>query len=364
VTLELAIVIPTFNERANVPRLIAALDQALAGRSWEAIFVDDNSPDGTAEAARELGRSDSRVRVIQRFGRRGLSSACVEGMCATAAPLVAVIDGDMQHDERLLPQMVAMLQQDSDLDVVIGSRFVEGGGTGEWDSDRVAKSAFATRLSRHVLHADLADPMSGFFMIRSQVVRELVPDLSAIGFKILLDLMTVSHRPLRFKELPYVFRTRELGESKLDHVVALEFLIALYDRMIGHIVPVRFAMFSVIGACGAAVNFSVLYLLFRIFGINFVGATIAAAFAAMTFNFFLNNALTYREQRLKGFVAKLRGWLSFCLVCAVGLVANVGVASFLHDMQHSGWRLSALAGIVVAAVWNFALSSKFTWGRY
>ena len=363
-TLELAIVIPTFNERANVPRLIAALDQALAGRSWEAIFVDDNSPDGTAEAARELGRSDSRVRVIQRFGRRGLSSACVEGMCATAAPLVAVIDGDMQHDERLLPQMVAMLQQDSDLDVVIGSRFVEGGGTGEWDSDRVAKSAFATRLSRHVLHADLADPMSGFFMIRSQVMRELVPDLSAIGFKILLDLMTVSHRPLRFKELPYVFRTRELGESKLDHVVALEFLIALYDRMIGHIVPVRFAMFSVIGACGAAVNFGVLYLLFRILEINFVGATIAAAFAAMTFNFFLNNALTYREQRLKGFVALLRGWLSFCLVCAVGLVANIGMASFLHDVHHGDWRLSALAGIVVAAVWNFVLSSKFTWGRY
>jgi dolichol-phosphate mannosyltransferase len=364
VTLELAVVIPTFNERANVPRLIAALDQALAGHSWEAIFVDDNSPDGTADAARELGRRDTRVRVVQRYGRRGLSSACVEGMCATAAPLVAVIDGDMQHDERLLPQMLALLQQDSGLDVVIGSRFVEGGGTGEWDRDRVAKSAFATRLSRQVLNADLADPMSGFFMIRSEVVRELVPHLSAIGFKILLDLMTVSHRPLRFRELPYVFRTRELGESKLDHVVALEFLIALYDRMVGHIVPVRFAMFSAIGAVGAAVHFVVLYLFFRMVGLSFFSATIVATAFAMTFNFFLNNALTYREQRLKGFVALLGGWVSFCIVCAVGAVANVGMASFLHDWHHGDWRLSALAGILVAAVWNFALSSKFTWGRY
>jgi dolichol-phosphate mannosyltransferase len=285
-------------------------------------------------------------------------------MCATAAPLVAVIDGDMQHDERLLPHMLALLQQDSDLDVVIGSRFVEGGGTGEWDRDRVAKSAFATRLSRQVLNADLADPMSGFFMIRSDVVRELVPHLSAIGFKILLDLMTVSHRPLKFRELPYVFRTRELGESKLDHVVALEFLIALYDRMVGHIVPVRFAMFSAIGAVGAAVHFVVLYLFFRMVGVSFFSATIVATAFAMTFNFFLNNALTYREQRLKGFVALLGGWVSFCIVCAVGAVANVGMASFLHDWHHGDWRLSALAGILVAAVWNFALSSKFTWGRY
>jgi dolichol-phosphate mannosyltransferase len=364
VTLELAVVIPTFNERANVPRLIAALDQALAGHSWEAIFVDDNSPDGTADAARELGRKDRRVRVVQRYGRRGLSSACVEGMCATAAPLVAVIDGDMQHDERLLPQMLALLQQDSELDVVIGSRFIEGGGTGEWDRDRVAKSAVATRLSRQVLNADLADPMSGFFMIRSDVVRELVPHLSAIGFKILLDLMTVSHRPLRFRELPYVFRTRELGESKLDHVVALEFLIALYDRMVGHIVPVRFAMFTCVGAFGAAVHFVVLYLFFRMVGVSFFSATIVATAVAMTFNFFLNNALTYREQRLKGFVALLGGWVSFCVVCAVGAIANVGMASFLHDVDHGDWRLSALAGILVAAVWNFALSSKFTWGRY
>jgi dolichol-phosphate mannosyltransferase len=361
--LELAIVIPTFNERANVPLLIAKLDAALAGRAWEAIFVDDDSPDGTSDAAREIARRDPRVRVIQRIGRRGLSSACIEGMCATAAPCVAVIDGDLQHDETLLPKMLDALQADAALDVVIGSRFCEGGCTGEWDSERVAKSAFATKLSRKVLKADLTDPMSGFFMIRSEIARGLVPVLSGIGFKILLDIMTASPRPLRFRELPYTFRVRTEGESKLDYVVAMEYLIALYDRMFGKVVPVRFAMFSAIGAIGAAVHLAVLFLLFRIAGLPFVTGTIVATIVAMTFNYLLNNALTYRERRLRG-AALIGGWVSFCLVCAVGAAANVGLAAFLHNVQHGDWRLSALAGIAVAAVWNFALSSRFVWGRY
>ena len=362
--LELAIVIPTFNELRNVPLLIAKLDQALVGRGWEAIFVDDDSPDGTAQAARDIALTDRRVRVIQRIGRRGLSSACIEGMCATAAPVVAVIDGDLQHDETILPAMLDALQADAALDVVIGSRFVAGGGTGEWDHDRVAKSALATRISRRVLKADLNDPMSGFFMIRSGVVRALIPLLSAIGFKILLDIMTASPRALKFLELPYTFRLRTEGESKLDYVVAMEFLIALYDRMFGRIVPVRFVMFSGIGAIGAVVHLGVLWVLFRESGLNFVAATIVATIVAMTFNFFLNNALTYRERRLKGVRALFDGWISFCLVCAVGAAANIGVASFLFEVQHGAWALSALAGIVVAAVWNYALSSRFVWGRY
>lgn len=362
--LELAIVIPTFNERANVPLLIAKLDAALAGRAWEAIFVDDDSPDGTADAARAIGRADPRVRVIQRIGRRGLSSACIEGMCATAAPCVAVIDGDLQHDETLLPKMLDALQADATLDVVVGSRFCEGGCTGDWDRERVAKSAFATKLSRQVLKADLTDPMSGFFMIRSEILRGLVPVLSGIGFKILLDIMTASPKPLHFRELPYVFRVRTEGESKLDYVVAMEYLIALYDRMFGKVVPVRFAMFSAIGAAGAALHLAVLFVLFRMLGLPFVTGTILATIVAMTFNFLLNNALTYRERRLKGAGPMLAGWFSFCLVCGVGAAANVGLAAFLHNVQHGDWRLSALAGIAVAAVWNFALSSRFVWGRY
>jgi len=361
--LELAVVIPTFNERANIPLLIARLDAALAGRQWEAIVVDDDSPDGTADVARDLGRHDPRVRVIQRFGRRGLSSACIEGMCATAAPCVAVIDGDLQHDETLLPAMLDRLQADATLDLVIGSRFVAGGGTGDWDHDRVAKSALATRLSRRVLKGDLSDPMSGFFMIRTDIARRLSPELSAIGFKILLDLMTASPTPLNFAELPYVFRTRSEGESKLDHVVAMEYLIALYDRMFGRVIPVRFAMFSAIGLLGVGVHMGVLGIA-MLLGSAFLGAQILGAVAAMTGNFFLNNALTYRDRRLKGTRALIDGWVSFCVVCSVGLVANVGIAAFVHDARSGTAASAALIGILVGAVWNYALSSKFVWGRY
>ncbi|MFA5990038.1 MAG: glycosyltransferase family 2 protein [Sphingomonas sp.] len=361
--LDLAVVIPTFNESANVAVLVARLDAALAGYAWEAIFVDDDSPDGTANAARAIARQDCRVRVIQRFGRRGLSSACVEGVCATAAPLVAVIDGDLQHDEALLPQMLTVLEADRKCDVVIGSRFVAGGGTGEWDRDRVAKSALATRLARFVLKAELSDPMSGFFMVRTELVRALAPGLSAIGFKILLDILTTSPRPLRFVELPYIFRLRAEGESKLDHVVAVEYLIALYDRMFGRIVPVRFAMFSVIGTLGVGVHFAVLGAGLAL-GARFLPAQIAAAFAAMTMNFFLNNALTYRDRRLRGVRQLVDGWVSFCAVCSVGLVANIGIAAFLHDVRAGTWAASALVGVLVGAVWNYALSSRFTWGRY
>ncbi len=362
--LDLAIVIPTFNERGNVPVLVAKLDQALAGINWEAIFVDDDSPDGTADAAREIGRFDRRVRVIQRIGRRGLATACIEGMCATAAPAVAVIDGDLQHDETILPAMLAALKGDPVLDIVVGSRFVDGGGTGEWDRDRVAKSAFATKLSQRVLDVGLTDPMSGFFMMRTELLRAIAPRLAGIGFKILLDIMAAGDRPLRFLELPYVFRTRSVGESKLDHVVALEYLIALYDRKFGNVVPVRFAMFSAIGVIGVGIHMGVLTLLYLGLGVSFLAGQIAATVAAMTFNFFLNNALTYRDRRLKGWRQLLDGWVSFCLVCSVGAVANVGVAAFLYDFRYGAWAASAMAGVLIGAVWNYALSSRFTWGRY
>jgi len=362
--LELAVVIPTFNELRNVPLLVAKLDAALKGRSWEAIFVDDDSPDGTADAARAIGRVDRRVRVVQRIGRRGLSTACIEGMCATAAPCVAVIDGDLQHDETILPAMLDALDRDASLDLVVGSRFVAGGGTGDWDHDRVAKSAFATRLARGVLKADLNDPMSGFFMIRTDIVRRLSHNLSAIGFKILLDIMTTSPEPLKFVEIPYTFRLRTEGESKLDHVVAMEYIIALYDRMFGHLVPVRFAMFSAIGVLGLGIHMAVLSALYVGLGTTFLAGQIVATAAAMTFNFFLNNALTYRELRLKGARALVGGWVSFALVCSVGAIANVGIAHFLHDVQSGEWAVSAMIGVLVGAVWNYALSSRFVWGRY
>jgi dolichol-phosphate mannosyltransferase len=299
------------------------------------------------------------VRCIQRIGRRGLASACIEGMLASSAPIVAVIDADLQHDERLLPAMLELMGRE-DIDVVVGSRYVESGGIGGWDESRAAMSRLATRLARVVLKADLHDPMSGFFMIRHDAVVACVKaGLSGIGFKILLDIFATSPTPLRHRELPYQFRNRVSGESKLDTNVAWEYFVMLLDKFLGRAVPIRFIAFSLVGGLGLAVHLAVLTALYKGGGTTFLVAQSVATLVAMTSNFALNNVLTYRDLRLRGW-RLLRGWLSFVLACSVGALANVGVAQYLFE-RDSFWLSSAIAGILVGAVWNYAVTAVYTW---
>jgi dolichol-phosphate mannosyltransferase len=356
----LSVIVPTFNERDNVTRMVELLEACLGGVDWEVIFVDDDSPDGTADAAREAARANPRVRCIQRIGRRGLSTACIEGMLASSAPYLAVIDGDLQHDETLLPEMLEVLGT-GETDIVIGSRYVDGGGIGDWDGQRASMSRFATRLSRMVLKTELSDPMSGFFMIRREALTRAVRGLSGIGFKIMLDLFISSPEPLRFRELPYRFRTREAGESKLDSRAAWDYVMLLLDKLSGRVVPVRFIAFSIVGGFGVVVHLALLSALFKGAGAEFVVAQTVATVVAMTSNFFLNNLLTYRDKRLRGW-GMLGGWLSFTLGCSIGALANVGIATYLHDMG-LWWLAAAGAGIVIGAVWNYAVTSVYTWKK-
>jgi dolichol-phosphate mannosyltransferase len=355
---ELTVVVPTFNERDNIAPLVARLDAVLAGIAWEAIFVDDDSSDGTAAAIRDVARRDPRVRCLQRLGRRGLSTACIEGALASAAPFIAVMDGDLQHDEALLPEMLATLKGER-IDIVVGSRHVAGGDLGDFTAARVRISGFATRLARLVVKADLRDPMSGFFMMRREAFEGAMRGLSGQGFKILLDLFASAPRPLAFKELPYRFRSRLHGESKLDTLVAWEYILLLLDKLVGHIVPVRFALFAFIGGLGLVVHLTTLGTLLKLGGVGFATAQATATMTAMTFNFFLNNWFTYRDRRLKGW-RLLRGLVSFYVVCSVGAIGNVGIAAYVFKADQAWW-LAGAAGAVVGAVWNYATSSVFTW---
>lgn len=361
---ELAVVIPTFKELGNVEEMLRRLDTVLKGISWEVIFVDDDSPDGTAARLHEIARSDSRVRCLRRVGRRGLSSACVEGMLATGAPCIAVMDADLQHDETLLPKMLAELQKtDSEAcDLVVGTRYMEGGGTEGWDSSRQKISTLATTLSQRLLGLKLNDPMSGFFMIKRTAFEGAVYGLSSIGFKILVDLVVSSPTPLRVKELPYQFRNRHAGESKLDNRVAWDYLMLLADKTIGRWVPSRLVSFAAIGSFGVLVHLAVLRMALSWPGNSFVAAQTIAVMVAMVGNFFLNNALTYRDQQLSGF-GLLGGLLKFMAACSVGAVANVGVASYIHgtDGSTASWLVSALAGIVVGTVWNYGATAWLVW---
>ena len=355
---ELAVIVPTYNEAENVPLIVERLEHALAGHDYEIIFVDDSSPDGTAQTVREMARKNRRVRCLQRVGRRGLSSAVIEGILATTAPVAAVLDGDLQHDETLLPEMLRLIGEGED--IVVGSRYMSGGGFGDWSEGRKRMSQVATAMARRLTGVDLSDPMSGFFMLRTDVFRARVNDLTAVGYKILLDILSARGPDLHIREIPYEFRTRKAGQSKLDNKVLLDFFELLIARTVGRRVPTKFIMFSMVGAFGVLVHMAILTGLFGTGMAGFALAQGTATIVAMTVNFFVNNFFTYFDRRLHGWQL-LPGWLSFAAASAVGALANVGLAVFLFDNVGVPWALSALAGIVVGAIWNYAITALFTW---
>lgn len=358
--LRLSIVVPTFNEVSNVRELLRRLEAALGPTGWEVIFVDDDSPDGTATNVCEIARGDLRVRCLRRIGRRGLSSACIEGMLTTSAPIIAVMDADLQHDETVLPSMLAEIEQRG-ADVVVATRYIEGGSTGKWNESRKTMSRLATLASRTVLGQPVSDPMSGFFMLRREVMDATVRDLSGIGFKILLDILATARQQLRIAEVPYHFRDRFAGDSKLDEMVIWEYGMLLADKIVGRFVPVRFLAFSIIGGLGVFVHMAVLTMMLKGLGFAFTIAQSCAAGIAMIFNFALNNVLTYRDRRLRGW-RWFKGLLYFMIACSIGALANVGIAAYLFD-RHMQWVLAAIAGVLVGAVWNYALTRVYTWGK-
>jgi len=353
-----SIVVPTLNERDNVQALVDVVAGAMGDIGWEMIFVDDDSRDGTAEAAKAVARRDPRVRCIRRVGRRGLASAGIEGFLSSSAPFVALMDADLQHDQALLPRMVELLRQETDL--VVASRYVEGGSAAGLSSkSRSVLSRAGGELARRLLGLSLTDPMSGYFMMKRAVFDDLVPRLSAHGFKLLADIVASSKRPLAIREIPMEMRARHAGESKLDAGVSLDFLILLADKTVGRVIPVRFILFSIVGAFGVGVHLAALWLYHFGFGAGFALAQGLAGFTAMTTNFLINNAVTYRDRRLKG-LKLLGGLVSFYVVCSVGLVVNVGVADALFARDNTWW-VSGVLGALVGAVWNYAVSSVLTW---
>jgi len=355
----LSVVVPCFNERANVAPLVARLDAALAGISWEAVFVDDDSPDGTAGEVRRIAQIDPRVHCIRRIGRRGLASAVIEGALSSSAEFVAVIDGDLQHDETRLPDMLAILRSGGH-DIVVGSRHVDGadnvGLANRW---RHLLSDGGIRMAQMFLPVRLNDPMSGYFALSRPLFEELAPRLTGQGFKILLDLVLSAPAPLRVAEIPTRFAERAAGESKLNAQVLVQFIGLLLDKVFGGLLPLRFISFALVGALGVIVHLIVLTLVLKAAGAQFEVAQIVATAIAMVFNFQLNNEITYRDQRLRG-PRLWRGLPLFMVVCGIGGVANVGIAQMLYE-THTAWTIAGALGAVIGVVWNYAVSATLVW---
>jgi dolichol-phosphate mannosyltransferase len=358
-TAELSVVVPCYNERANVAPLIAKLDAALAGIAWEVIYVDDNSPDGTADEVRGIAAGDVRVRCIRRIGRRGLASAVIEGALSSSARFIAVMDGDLQHDATVLPGMLAALRDDG-CELAVASRYVAGGDPGGLGSRwRHAVSDGGIKLAQAVLPVKLTDPMSGFFMMPRTLFERLTPHLTGQGFKILVDLVLSAPTPLRVREIPSEFHQRVAGESKLDVLVMAQFGGLLLDKLTGGLLPLRFLSFALVGALGVLVHLIVLTLARHTGTVGFEGAQTIATIVAMIFNFQLNNQITYRDQCLRG-PHLWRGLLLFMAVCGIGAVANVGIAKTLYAGDAS-WTLAGAVGAVIGVVWNYAVSATLVW---
>ncbi len=358
---ELCIVIPTLNEQENIGILLSRLRTTLQGIRYEVVVVDDDSTDGTAALVKKLAYSQGeQVRALHRIGRRGLASACIEGMLATSAPYVAVMDADLQHDEAVLPEMYRRITADG-LDLVVASRNVEGGSMGDFAAWRVKLSRLGRRLSGVEKHADLTDPMSGFFMVRRSFFEGVAHRLTGIGFKILLDIVLSSAGHIRFGEVPYRFRLREHGQSKLDIIVGLEYLELLLDKLVGNYISVRFALFALVGALGTLVHLMLLWGLLHFGHTPFVDGQAIATGVVMVLNFMMNNSLTYRDQRLRGRAFWL-GMLTFSIACSLGFVANLSISeeAFRRGVP---WPVAAVTGLLFSGVWNYGVTSMTTWRR-
>ena len=362
---QLAVIVPSYNERDNVPLLYEKVTAALGATPFEFIVVDDNSPDGTSEVVREMARRHQNVRGIHRLGRRGLSSAVVEGILASAAPYFAVIDADLQHDETILPQMLDKAIAGDH--IVVGTRYGGEGSVGEGLSKtREAGSRFATKLSSLVTGKSLSDPMSGFFLMRRSVFDEIAPSLSDDGFKVLLDIIVSAGRSrarqgkeLRIGEVPYTFRPRHAGESKMSSIVVVQFLGLIVSKLSGGLLPTTFLLFALVGGFGVVVHMATLGITHELLGFNFFWAQVAATLLAMTFNFILNNELTYANKKLRGW-RYLTGMLTFYAVCSIGALANVSVASWIYAYDGQ-FYVAGLLGVLMSVVFNYSVTKVFTW---
>jgi dolichol-phosphate mannosyltransferase len=357
-SLELAIVVPTFKERGNVILLLSRLASVLADVCYEVVFVDDDSPDGTAEVIREVGKTNSRVRVLQRIGRRGLATACLEGMLSTSARYIAVMDADLQHDESILPIMLEKIRS-GQYELVVASRNMAGASMGEFTGERVALSNLGLAISKLISRHEMSDPMSGYFVITREFLKSVMHRSTGVGFKILLDLVASSSRPVRFTEVPYTFRIRQRGESKLDFNVGVEYLYLIADKLLGRWLPVRFILYCIVGASGLALHLGVLWLLYRKVGYSFQTSLIVAIGLALFANFASNNILAYRDRRRRGW-RFFTGFLFYAATCSVGNLSNFALARMLVS-QGIWWPIASTAGLAVGSVWNFAASEIVTW---
>lgn len=347
----LSVVVPTYNEKDNVRRLLRLIDESLrgVGVEYEVVVVDDNSPDGTADVVRSLS-GEYPVRLVVRRGRMGLSSAVLDGIRKARGGVVAVMDADLQHPPRLLPELYERVVKG--YDIVVASRYVKGGSVKGWGLYRRLVSRVATVIARALLPEArrVKDPMSGFFAIRREVVEGV--RLNPQGFKILLEIL-VKGRYNRVCEIPYEFRPREAGESKLGAAEMINYLL--------HVVrlSVTAAKFASVGGIGVLVNLLVVHVLASILGLPHELAAALAIEASIVNNFLLHEAWTFKRLRKEG---GLGGRLAkYHLSTAAGVLVQYLTSIAVYRALVGIPVVAQLTGIVTGFLVNYLLSTSVVW---
>ena len=368
----LSVISPTLNEVENVPRLVEQLARALRDIDYEILIVDDNSADLTWSVAQEISSTNPRVRTLRRMQNPGLGAAVIDGFSAAEGDVIACIDADLQHDPSILPKMLKELQKGTD--VVVGSRHVDGGSTGEWDRFRRFQSWMATKTAQFLLGIRLKDPMSGYFLLSRKDFCEVKDDLNGKGFKILLEILA-SLRTSKIKEVPYTFRSRARGQSKLSGRVIFQYFHQVWRLCSSsrHL-SIRFLKSAVVGGIGVLINLFVMVLLLKLTKIQNWRASAIASLAANVQNYVLHSVWSYVTDARKDF-RKLQGYFSYLLVSAAGLVvttasyAGLGWALAHTPLMDPGAptlafsaRLSCqFVAIVLGIRFNYALNKIFAW---
>ena len=353
-----SVVVPTYDEAGNIARLYDDLAACLSSLAWELVVVDDDSPDGTADAVRRLAADHANVRCVQRVQERGLASAVHWGVQAAHGDVVVVMDGDGQHAPGLIPAMVDALA--SGADIVSGSRFLSGGPVEGLESRRrLALSERGNQVVNLFLGRTLSDPLTGFFATSRRLFLASIPRLQADGFKVFFDLAW-HNRSATIRELPFEFRKRQSGESKLGSYVLWLLACDIVAKLSRGLLPPRLVSFVGVGLIGSIFHFSVLYAVLAA-GAAFWVAQAAATVVALVFNFSINNVLTYSDQRLRG-AGFWQGLLTYSLIASLGIVANVSTAQLAYVRLNGHAFLASTAGLVIDVIWRFVVSNRLVWG--
>lgn len=358
----LSLILPTYKERDSLPILIPKIAEMLAGTPHEIIVVDDDSPDRTWEVARDLSQKYPQVIAIRRVGRRGLSSAVIEGFLAARGDVFVVMDADGQHDTALIPRLAEAARKNCGM--AMGSRYMEGGGVGNFHGFRAFASRLGTSLAQWVCRVRVSDPMSGFFAITRGTFEEVLPRLNPKGFKILLDLLVHVPPDTPVQEIPFTFGERLRGESKFSAHVRLQYVEFLYDATVGRFIPLTLIKYCLVGILGVAVNLAAYDIVSLSLGTSlqsglFSIPLLAGIEAAILFNFLLNNSWTFSQAKLQGWKA-VTGFITYNVVCAFGALANIAVTAFLYRAD-VGTVGSLAAGAFIGMMWNYTIGRLFTW---